>query len=82
MNDSDENEENVAPGSPVGSKPANENKHVDNSQKPAEQLDDEISEEFESHNANTHRGYNETKQDVPVKKVNLSQDKPQKNDDE
>lgn len=66
--------EHVAVGSPVPSGPENENKHKDTSQKPAEKLDEETKEEFESHNMSDHRGYNETNKDVPVEYTNIAKE--------
>ena len=67
----------VATGTPVPSGPENDKKHADDSAKPAEQLDHETEDEFEKHNMNDHRGYNETDGDVPVKAKNLTEEQEQ-----
>lgn len=64
----------VAAGTPVPAGPENEKKHVDDSAKPAAQLDHEAKKEFEEHNMNDHRGYNETSPNVPVEKKNIAGD--------
>lgn len=64
----------VATGTPVPSGPENDKKHLDDSAKPAGQLDHEAKEEFETHNMNDHGGYNETAPDVPIEKKNIAED--------
>ena len=60
----------VASGTPVPSGPENDKKHVDDSAKPAAQLDQEAKAEFEEHNMNSNRGYNEMTPTVPVEEHN------------
>jgi hypothetical protein len=68
-----EDEKHVAAGSPVPSGPKTEEKHKDDSLKPADQLDKEAEEQFEAHNMTDHRGYNEEDEEkVPVKKKNIA----------
>jgi hypothetical protein len=62
----------VATGSPVARGVKNPEKHQDDSDKSAEQLDRDAAEEFEQHNMNNRKGYNETPNDVPVEKKNLA----------
>lgn len=64
----------IATGTPVPSGPENDKKHLDDSAKSAGQLDHEAKEEFEEHNMNHHRGYNETARDVPVENVNIAEE--------
>lgn len=71
----------VASGTPVPSGPEYDKKHVDDSAKPADQLDHEARHEFEKHNMNDHGGYNETDPRVPIKKKNIAakEEKAKKN---
>jgi hypothetical protein len=76
VNEKDRPEElkHVAAGTPAPSGPENDKKHVDDSAKPAAQLDEEATEEFEGHNMNHHSGYNEIDRNVPIENKNIAAD--------
>ncbi|WP_247233912.1 hypothetical protein [Telluribacter sp. SYSU D00476] len=64
----EENDKNVEGGSPSPAGTADIQKHLDDTYKSSERLDDDAVDEFEENNMNKHKGYNEMPPDVPVTK--------------
>ncbi|GHB70235.1 hypothetical protein [Persicitalea jodogahamensis] len=62
----------VAAGTPVASGVKHDKKHNDDSQKAPERLDQEAKQEFEDHNMNDNKGYNETPNDVPIENKDIA----------